>query len=340
MDWPNEKWVKLYTRDTDDHLVLSWQARAVWHEMIRKFDRSGLIEMKRGRRGLAALIRIPLEVVDAAIPELVEDGRLRELPNGYFAPNFMEAQEATSSNSQRQRESRERRRAKANATVTLSEPAVTEDATVVTNRDEPPCGLVTDHGEVVTKRDTPVTKRDQQEVTRDEHPPTGHSTPSGCHSRLEETRRERGEQVTPAPSPSGFTVKGLADSTWRRVSDMRVIIARELGLENVHPFPDIGPAYHPLSYRDLCDRIREEGANAPAVVETVLAVLEAQARKERSIEWLAEKAFGEKAWRRAKESAPKWLGKTSRPTRPANDYDDEPDLTHSLLTLLEAAEAS
>jgi hypothetical protein len=142
MDWPNENYVRLYTRETDDDLVLSWEARAVWHEMLKRFDRSGLIELRRGRKGLAAVLRVPVEVVERGVPELIEDGRIRELESGYFAPNFMEAQEATKSDRQRQKESRERRRSKH---------AVTDQDEPVTNRDE-----TSRH--VVTKRDAIVTR--------------------------------------------------------------------------------------------------------------------------------------------------------------------------------------
>lgn len=141
MDWPNENYVRLYTRETDDDLVLSWEARAVWHEMLKRFDRSGLIELRRGRKGLAAVLRVPVEVVERGVPELIEDGRIRELEAGYFAPNFMEAQEATKSDRQRQKESRERRRSKH---------AVTDQDEPVTNRDE-------SSRHAVTKRDANVT---------------------------------------------------------------------------------------------------------------------------------------------------------------------------------------
>ncbi len=127
MDWSNENWVRMYTRDTEDDLVLPWQARAIWKEMLCKFDRSGLIELKRGRAGLAALVRYPIEVIDVAIPELVADGRVREIANGYFAPNFMTAQEAPASDKHRKRESREKRRARS--------AAATPNGQSVTNRD-------------------------------------------------------------------------------------------------------------------------------------------------------------------------------------------------------------
>lgn len=116
VDWSNEDYVKVYTRETDDDLMLSWQALALWRAMLLKFDRSGLLETRRGIRGLAALVRMPADVVSSVLPELLEDGRLEAVPAGYFAPNFMEAQEASKSDRQRQRESRERRAANARVT--------------------------------------------------------------------------------------------------------------------------------------------------------------------------------------------------------------------------------
>jgi hypothetical protein len=116
VDWSNEDYVKVYTRETDDDLMLSWQALALWRAMLLKFDRSGLLETRRGVRGLAALVRMPAEIVETALPELLEDGRLESVPAGYFARNFLAAQEASKSDRQRQRDSRERRAANARVT--------------------------------------------------------------------------------------------------------------------------------------------------------------------------------------------------------------------------------
>lgn len=113
--------------------------------------------------------------------------------------------------------------------------------------------------------------------------------------------REGEKQVTPA---STLDLGALAKSTWRRLSDIRLSVAREIGLRDVLGFTEITPATTPIGFRDLVSRLREEGANAPAIGDRVLAVLEAQARKTRSIEWLSEKAFSEKAWRYAKEQQP------------------------------------
>lgn len=111
MDWSNEDYVRMYTRETADDLELSWEALALWRALLCKFDRAGVIQVKNGWRSIAALTRIPFAVVELAGPELVADGRIRETAGGFFSPNFTEAQTTSKSDKARQRDSRDRRRA-------------------------------------------------------------------------------------------------------------------------------------------------------------------------------------------------------------------------------------
>lgn len=131
MDWSNEDYVRMYTRTTADDQLLSWQALALWRAMLCQFDRSGLIDTRHGVRGLAALVRMPLQVVSDSLVELLTDGRVQAKDVGYFAPNFMAAQTASKSDRQRQRDARERRAADAHAS-----PNVNEKYNHVTPRDE------------------------------------------------------------------------------------------------------------------------------------------------------------------------------------------------------------
>jgi uncharacterized phage protein (TIGR02220 family) len=112
MDWSNERYVRVYTRDSEDLLVMSWEARALLWELHRKCDRAGVIETRMGSRGLSAVTRIPADVVAAALPELLDgDGApLVVHPKGYLIRNFIEAQETPQSDAHRARESRARRR--------------------------------------------------------------------------------------------------------------------------------------------------------------------------------------------------------------------------------------
>lgn len=93
---------------------MSWQARAIWKEILSKCDRAGLISLDgHGIRGLAGLIRIPCDVVEEHFQQLIDDGRVKISDEYLIIPNFIEAQEATQSDRQRAAESRARRREKA-----------------------------------------------------------------------------------------------------------------------------------------------------------------------------------------------------------------------------------
>lgn len=107
LDWASDHFVRLYTRETDDDLLLSWEALAVWHMFLKKCDKSGLLETRRGVRGLAALLRIPIEVVERVLQELIEDGRMRSIPSvGFRAPNYTDANYTARSGGARQADAR------------------------------------------------------------------------------------------------------------------------------------------------------------------------------------------------------------------------------------------
>ncbi len=105
----------MYTRETPDDRELSWDALALWRTLLVKFDRSGLLPLRNGWHSVAKAIGWPSEVVLRAGPELINDGRVRMVEVGLFAPNFSEAQTASKSDKVRQRESRERRRTRADS---------------------------------------------------------------------------------------------------------------------------------------------------------------------------------------------------------------------------------
>lgn len=111
MDWQNERYVRVYTRETVADSALTWEARAIWLEILKRLDRAGVLSLGGcGLRGLAGLIRIPYEVVENHFPSLLIDGRIVQNGDFLVAPNFQEAQEAIQSNKQRTAECRARRR--------------------------------------------------------------------------------------------------------------------------------------------------------------------------------------------------------------------------------------
>lgn len=139
MDWENERYVRLYTRDSSTWLLWPWQARAVFALLLRKVDRAGVMDIGEENpvEAVSAHVQLPIQVVEVGLPAIlrkqtavIDSGRI-------VIPHFMEAQEARSSDAQRQRDSRERRRA-------------------LKKRDAAPVLRV------VTERDAPVTERDER----------------------------------------------------------------------------------------------------------------------------------------------------------------------------------
>lgn len=128
MRWADERYVRLYTRDTIDWNALGWEAQALFVFILRKVDRAGLLELGRqGLRGLAALVGMPLDVVERALPLLLEDRCVEQRGSTVVIPNFIEAQESPQSDAQRKRNQRENDLARA---------LLEERALSVTNRDE------------------------------------------------------------------------------------------------------------------------------------------------------------------------------------------------------------
>jgi hypothetical protein len=113
LQWEEERYARVYCRDTLDWQALSWDAQALWCQLNRKATRSGRIDLGRiGRRGVAALLgRAELaQRLDQALQELLDDGCVVLEGSVLVIPDFVEAQEAVSSGAKRMRELRERQR--------------------------------------------------------------------------------------------------------------------------------------------------------------------------------------------------------------------------------------
>ncbi len=103
----------MYTRDTPDFLVLSFEAQGLLELIMRKLDRAGVLHLgKQGKRGVAIAIGHPhrWETIAPALEELLDDGCLVLAGSALVMPNFLEAQNAPQSDRMRQQVSRERRR--------------------------------------------------------------------------------------------------------------------------------------------------------------------------------------------------------------------------------------
>lgn len=139
--WADERYVRLYTRDTATRARLPWQARALHAEILRKVDRSGLLALDADEpvEALADLVRMPVDVVRDALSHLERKEWVTVKGDHLIVPNFLEAQEAIASDAARARIYRERKRLDA------------LDQENVTNRDE----TVTERNASVTQNHAP-----------------------------------------------------------------------------------------------------------------------------------------------------------------------------------------
>lgn len=110
MNWPDEKYVKVYTRDTLTWKSWSWQARTVFLHLTRKLDGAGLIEVGRMDPvdALVLQLDLPREVVAAGLPEIIGSGTAEMVVAGMLVPNWIAAQESTKTEAQKKRDQRER----------------------------------------------------------------------------------------------------------------------------------------------------------------------------------------------------------------------------------------
>lgn len=115
MNWSDERYVRLYTRDTVEWLSWSWQARAVFQALMRKVDRAGCLDLPsdpvKATRGLSRMLDMPGEVIDDHLPELLESGAVIRGDVGLVVRNFVDAQESVTSHAERQRRYKERQAA-------------------------------------------------------------------------------------------------------------------------------------------------------------------------------------------------------------------------------------
>ena len=88
------------------------------------------------------------------------------------------------------------------------------------------------------------------------------------------------------------------------------------------PFTEVTPSSRTRGFSELSERIREEGVLAPAACDRVVANLIAQARAKRSVDWLAERAFGDKAWANARDG----IDPSARPAKPAAGRPEQPSM--------------
>lgn len=190
MRWEDERYVRVYTRDTADWVGLSWDAQSLLMHLFRKVDRAGILHL--GRRGVDGLAPVLGHAeanprIKEALQELLDDGCVQLSGSELVIPNFIEAQESKSSDAQRKRDQRERDRDKLVSDGQVLNSAG-QDITATASR------TVTDGH----TRSRPVTP----DVTRG-HDVTPHVTPSRAVPSLAvPTQAEPGQKKKQLPLPS------------------------------------------------------------------------------------------------------------------------------------------
>lgn len=109
MRWEDERYVRLYTRDSATWALLPWQGRCLLPLLLRKVDRAGVLEVLEGEEvaAIAELVKVPPEVVEPGLDALVKRGTVVVGGGKLRMPSFLAAQEARSSDKLRQQKSRE-----------------------------------------------------------------------------------------------------------------------------------------------------------------------------------------------------------------------------------------
>lgn len=136
MRWGDERYVRVYTRDTASWLLGPWQARALLPLIMRKLDRAGVLDLgDDGAEAIAVVAHVPVEIVEVGLSWWLQRGTLKLVGGKLTMPNFLDAQEASASDAQRMRESRARARAKAIAEVEgiVTSSSETNDTVTKTN---------------------------------------------------------------------------------------------------------------------------------------------------------------------------------------------------------------
>lgn len=112
MDFSDERYVRLYTRDSTTWKRMGWEGQCTLCQLLRRVDRIGSLEIEDMSPAAAVSLHTggPISFVAVGIERLLELGVVEHRGSILIIPRFLEAQEAATSDRQRAKESRERRR--------------------------------------------------------------------------------------------------------------------------------------------------------------------------------------------------------------------------------------
>lgn len=228
MNFEDEHYVRIYTRDTKSWLRWGWEGQAVFVAVMRKLDKAGVMDIDDPIEDVALVTGIPVEIVAIGLPRVLKSGTFEVRQGHLICPRYIEGQSTPKSDAQRMRELRERRSAKArgvanvtfrNETVRvgsgcsvgaetdekqlqldalLDELSAPKERANVTN----PNDTVTNRNATVTECSTLFTNADQRSTDQinaeDQKPPT---PLQGCEPESADAPTDDSNDPTAGPKP-------------------------------------------------------------------------------------------------------------------------------------------
>ena len=111
MNFEDERFVKIYTRDTVTWKLLGWEGRCVLAMLLRKVDRAGCLDVPpEGMEGLCLLLDLPEDITERGLSACLRRGCVVHTGTVLTIPRFIAGQESRQSDKLRQQESRSKRR--------------------------------------------------------------------------------------------------------------------------------------------------------------------------------------------------------------------------------------
>ena len=136
MDFSNEYYVRMYVRDTTTWKRLGWNGQAVFMQVLRKMDLSGVLDIEDMEpwEAVALHCSAPADVAQDGVAVCLRLGCLVHNGSQLVAPRYREANESRKSDAQRQREHRAGKALSQSVTPLRDEPSqnVTECRNSVT----------------------------------------------------------------------------------------------------------------------------------------------------------------------------------------------------------------
>lgn len=121
MNFGDEHYVRIYTRDTKTWLKWGWEGQAVFLFVMRKLDKAGMLDdIDEPISDISLMTGLPEEVVSIGLNRVISSGALELVGSRMICPNYVEAQSARKSDRARQQESRAKRAAEARVTSVTS----------------------------------------------------------------------------------------------------------------------------------------------------------------------------------------------------------------------------